>query len=528
MSTAAVADRRFRVWRESAGIAGVLVLWEVLALLWLSPRHLAPTPVAVVATLWHHPNLALWPNMATTLEEAAVGWVAGNAVGIGLAIVFVLVPVTEAALLRVALASYCMPVIAIAPILDVVLSGIAPAAVLAALSVVFTSLIGTLVGLRSADAASLDVVRAYGGGRIAQLRKVRIPAARPATFAALQIAGPAAVLGAVIGEYLGGARGLGVAMVNSEQGLEVNQTWLLAAIVTALAGAAYLATGAAGRLAVPWAQLSQQLVSPANGDRRFGPLARTLRALAYAVVSAAVIIGLWQAVIDVLHLNPFFAKGPADIWQYLVSSPTAGFSWHQLLSALAITARDAALGYVAGTATAVAAAAAVVLSRAVEHTVMPIAMVLRSVPLVAMAPLLILVFGQGLTSVIVIAGIISFFPTLVNVVYGLRSAPASAVDVAVAYGASSLMVLRKIRVPCALSAIFASARIAAPAATLGAVVAEWLATGRGLGYQMLEAANSSDFDFLWAAVILITLFAFGVYNVVATAERLVSSRYHEA
>jgi sulfonate transport system permease protein len=425
VSAAAAVGRRSRLWRESAGIVSVLVLWEVLAILWLSPRHLAPTPVALVATLWHHPNLALWPNLAATLEEAAIGWVAGNAVGIGLAIVFVLVPVAEAALLRVALASYCMPVIAIAPILDVVLSGIAPAAVLAALSVVFTSPIGTLVGLRCADAASLDLVRAYGGGRIAQLRKVRIPAARPATFAALQIAGPAAVLGAVIGEYLGGTKGLGVAMVNSEQGLEVSQTWLLAAIVTAVAGAAYLVTGAVGRLAVPWAQVSQQVVSPANGDRRLGPLARMLRGLAYAVVSAAVIIGLWQALIDVLHLNPFFAKCPAGIWQYLVSSPTAGSSWHQLLSALTITARDAALGYMAGTAAAAAAAVAVAASRTVEHTVMPIAMVLRSVPLVAMAPLLILVFGQGLTSVIVIAGIISFFPTLVNVVWAcVRHRPA--------------------------------------------------------------------------------------------------------
>ena len=138
----------------------MLVLWEVLALRWLSPRHLAPTPVAVVAALWHHPGLALWPNLVTTFEEAAVGWVAGNAAGTGLAVAFVLVPAAEAALSRVALASYCMPVIAIAPILDAVLSGIAPAAVLAALSVVFTTLIGTLVGLRSADAASLDLVRA--------------------------------------------------------------------------------------------------------------------------------------------------------------------------------------------------------------------------------------------------------------------------------------------------------------------------------------------------------------------------------
>jgi sulfonate transport system permease protein len=462
-----------------------------------------------------------------TLEEAAIGWVVGNAVGIFLALVFVQVPAAETALLRVALASYCMPVIAIAPILDVVLSGIAPAAVLAGLSVVFTTLIGTLVGLRSADPASLDLIRAYGGGSFAQLRKVRVPSALPMIFAALRIAGPAAVLGAVVGEYLGGSQGLGVAMVNTEQGLEINQTWLLAAVLTAMAGAAYLLIGVISRIALPWAGVVQPAVSYA-GDR--GPLgvpARVLRSLAYGAVSIGVIIGLWQASITVLHLNPFFAKGPADIWSYLVTSPSAGANWRPLLSGLAISARDAALGYLAGTALAAAVGLGVGLSRTFEHTVMPVAMVLRSVPLVAMAPVLILVFGQGLLSVVVIAAIVTFFPTLVNVVFGLRSAPASAIDVALAYGASPLTVLRKIRIPCALPSLFASARIAAPAAMLGAVIAEWLATGRGLGYALLEASNTSDFDFLWAGVVLITLLAFVVYNLVAAAERVVLARYQD-
>jgi ABC-type nitrate/sulfonate/bicarbonate transport system permease component len=262
--------------------------------------------------------------------------------------------------------------------------------------------------------------------------------------------------------------------------------------------------------------------------RLSGAPARLLQTAGYPIISAAVIVGLWQAFIDVFQLNPFFAKGPADIWRYLFSSPTAASNWHQLLSALAVTARDAGLGYLFGTALAAALAIAVVLSRAVEHTVMPVAMVLRSVPLVAMAPLLILFFGQGLVSVVVITGIVTFFPTLVNVVFGLRSAPATVVDVAIAYGARPAMVLRKIRLPCALPSLFASARNAAPAAMLGAVIGEWLATGQGLGYQMLEATNNSDFDFLWSGVVLITLLAFLVYNLVTVAERLVSARYRES
>jgi ABC-type nitrate/sulfonate/bicarbonate transport system permease component len=166
-----------------------------------------------------------------------------------------------------------------------------------------------------------------------------------------------------------------------------------------------------------------------------------------------------------------------------------------------------------------------VLSSTVERTVMPVAMILRSVPLVALAPVLILLFGQGLIAVIVIAGIVTFFPTLVNLVFGLRSAPSSAVDLALSYGASPITVLRKIRIPCALPSLFASARIAAPAAMLGAVIAEWLATGRGLGYEMLEASNASEFDFLWSGVVLITALAFLVYHLVASAERLILVRY---
>lgn len=108
---------------------------------------------------------------------------------------------------------------------------------------------------------------------------------------------------------------------------------------------------------------------------------------------------------------------------------------------------------------------------------------------------------------------------------GLRSPPRYALDLVIVYGGGPASLLRKVRVPYALPALFASARVAGPSALLGAVVAEWLATGQGLGYQMVQAADSSQFTFLWAGVVVLTVFAFLVYNLVAVIERPVLSRF---
>src|SRR5690606_9821933 len=98
--------------------------------------------------------------------------------------------------------------------------------------------IGMIVGLRSADKTSLDVVRAYGGNSLTQMRRVRIRASLPSLFAALRIAAPAAVLGALIGEYVGGDSGLGVAMIQSRAGLQIEKTWAIAITATAQSGVA--------------------------------------------------------------------------------------------------------------------------------------------------------------------------------------------------------------------------------------------------------------------------------------------------
>jgi sulfonate transport system permease protein len=165
-----------------------------------------------------------------------------------------------------------------------------------------------------------------------------------------------------------------------------------------------------------------------------------------------------------------------------------------------------------------------VLSRGIEQAVMPVAITLRSVPLVAMTPLIALIFGRGYLGVTAVVSIVVFFPTLVNVAVGLRSAPALACDLIRASGGTSLMVMRKVRLPYAVPAFFASARIAAPAAIGGATLAEWLATGKGLGNVLVVSFSASDFNTLWSGAVLIVAVSAGLYSIIGTIERFVLAR----
>jgi ABC-type nitrate/sulfonate/bicarbonate transport system permease component len=235
----------------AVGFTSLLIVWELLALTVFASKHIVPTPTSVVQGIWN--DRALYgENIPATMRRAGEGWVWGNTFALGLAILVVEFPLAERFALRLAVIAYSLPLIAIGPILIILLNGDAPAATLAALSVSFTTLVQTILGLRSADRTSLELVRVYGGGWWSRMTKVRLKTALPAMFTGLSIAGPAAVLGAIIGEYLGSTIGLGVFMINSEQAVNVPRTWGIAIVASALAGLAYAVTSLVGRALTPW------------------------------------------------------------------------------------------------------------------------------------------------------------------------------------------------------------------------------------------------------------------------------------
>jgi ABC-type nitrate/sulfonate/bicarbonate transport system permease component len=242
----------------AGGAAGIVVLiaaWSVLATTVLSTADGVPTPWAVVSGILDDGWTFYGPHISQTTGEAVSGYLIGNGLALACAVLVLLVPALERLLTQLAVASYCLPMVAIGPILSLVLDGDKPMVAMAGLSVFFTTLVGALLGLRSADQASLDLVRAYGGGRWQQMGRVQIVAALPSTLAALKIAAPAALLGAIIGEYLGRVdSGLGIAMTISQQQLDVSRTWGIALVAGAVAGVGYGAVGLVARFALPWSR----------------------------------------------------------------------------------------------------------------------------------------------------------------------------------------------------------------------------------------------------------------------------------
>jgi ABC-type nitrate/sulfonate/bicarbonate transport system permease component len=260
---------RLRLPSWTIGVLGSLVLvalWWLLAVTLFSgvgagDADAIPAPPEVVRQ-WATDGWSFYRrNFGITLDEAARGFLWGNALALLLAAVVLLVPRTEGLVTQIATITYCIPIVAIGPL--VLLIAGAPdsgdpsgtAVFLAALSCFFTTVVGALLGLRAADRAALDVVSVYGGGALTQLRKVRVVAALPGILNALQIAVPAAFLGAVLGEYFGKVDlGIGPAMTAAQQGLNAPRVWGIALASGAVAIVGFAFFGLLARLVTPWSR----------------------------------------------------------------------------------------------------------------------------------------------------------------------------------------------------------------------------------------------------------------------------------
>ncbi|WP_405150831.1 ABC transporter permease subunit [Sphaerisporangium sp. NBC_01403] len=506
------------------GMAGLLLVWVVLARVFTGLR-VIPAPWAVLQAIWD--DRAIYSgNIATTLSEAAIGFLWGNLLAVALAAVFVQVPAVERLLLRIAVASYCVPLVAIAPILVIVLPGDVPKQALAGLSVFFTTLTAAVLGLRSADRSAIELIRSLGGGSFMVLRKLRLLAALPSLFAGLKIAAPSALLGAIIGEYLGSSSGLGVMLVQAQSSFQVARTWGVALVISALAGIGYAVVAIIARRFTPWAARDVSVGVGAVAPRASGGRLRSLLAGAAGLAgSILLVVAAWYAVIRGFALDPYFAKTPADVAAHLFAGDDAAEHRRRLLAALGTTLLDAGVGYVVGMIAASLVAGALVAFRGAEQVVLPIAIVLRSIPLVALTPLLALIFGRGLLGVTVVVAVVTFFATLVTVSQGLRAAPVLACEVITSLGGGQVMVTRKVRLLYALPSLFASARIAIPGAIAGATLAEWLASGSGLGSLLVADYTASRFAALWSGSVIIVLVSVALYALVAALERPVVARY---
>ena len=248
---------------------------------------------------------------------------------------------------------------------------------------------------------------------------------------------------------------------------------------------------------------------------------RVLSDAGWLVAALAVMALLWQLAVTTLGLGEFGTKSVGDVWTFLVTEADAAANRAELGAALGETAQHALAGFVVGMAVGIGLAVAFVLLPALERPLMPVLLLTQALPVLAVLPLFVLLFGRGLVVTLVITTLAVFFPAFVLSSQGLRAVPGDQLSYLDSLDAGRWTTLRRLRLPSAVPDLFAAARVAVPSAMFGAIVAEWLATGDGLGYLMITAAaGSGGYSLLWAAVALTTVFTMLWYAAVGVLEAI--------
>jgi len=249
--------------------------------------------------------------------------------------------------------------------------------------------------------------------------------------------------------------------------------------------------------------------------------------LRFVVVVLVATPVVWWALLRVFDVSTAIGKSPLDVAAYLLDAAEGGARRAVLGDALLVTLRDAALGYTAGLALAFVGATAFVLVPSTQRLFFPAAVLLRTFPLVVLAPLIILAFGRGLVGIAIIGVIVVFFDGLVIMTSGLRAVPVPIVELVLANGGSDLDVLRRVAVPTALPAVFTAAKLSFPVSLTGAMLAEWLATGEGVGAVSHQAPTQFLYAQMWSAVAGITVVSIVLYAVLQWLETVTHAAFDQ-
>lgn len=237
----------------------------------------------------------------------------------------------------------------------------------------------------------------------------------------------------------------------------------------------------------------------------------------YALVPAVFVMVLlaWQYVPGWLDVEEYVLPRPTAIFDAFVDQLSDPNFWNNTW----VTFQEAGLGFVIASVLAIALGTFVSQIRLVERTVMPYVVAFQSIPKVALAPLFVIWFGFGMTSKILMATIISFFPILINVIAGLKSAENDKIEMLTSFGATPFQIFRMARFPSALPYIFAGLQTGVVFSLLGAIVGEYIGAQEGLGYQLMQANYNFNISGMFAVLIVLSMMGMMAHQLVKLAQR---------
>lgn len=510
---------RQRPWSQLAwsalGILLFAVAWQVAASQgWLGRS--VPTLTDIGAAIVEY-RKTLRRAATATLGRAAAGYAIGVVSATAAAGFVVVVPLVDAGMNRLAVIVNAIPVIALGPLIQTTALRPHVAVIFAAIAVFFTTFIAVAAGLRSSSLASQDVFSSLGAGRGERLLRLAVPSAIPAFLDALKVAAPAAMLGALLGEWYGVSRGLGVLMLTAMQNFRVDLLWSATLVAVALSAAAY------GLLAVLERVLSfrfprtLETTTMRKADSARSHLA--LQSAAALLVAGAVVLVAWQWWITADDVPRIVAPRPSGVLHH-VSSNLGDYAGD-----VAATALSAALGLAIGVVIGVALAIVASSSPVARGLSAPLTLLLPTVPIVVVVPIVARIVGYNQQTVVVTAVLMALFPIFVLVAAGLRTRPPGADDLFDTFRPQAARRLWLLALPSAVPNLLVAVRIAAANCFLGALSAEWLIGTSGLGHTFSESRVRLETEAAWGAILVAIVLSVMSYLAAELLDRRVRPRF---
>ncbi len=246
---------------------------------------------------------------------------------------------------------------------------------------------------------------------------------------------------------------------------------------------------------------------------------RLVDALLVALLLGLLVVA-WQVAVRAFDIAPYLLPPPSDVW-------AAFFEIRATLPGhVAATVTAAVLGLLVGAAVAVALAVVVASVPLVRRVLMPLLVVSQSIPMIVLAPLLIVWLGFGMAPKVIVVALIVFFPVVVSTVAGIDGTDRDLIDLVRSMGAGRRQLLRQVQVPAAVPAFFAGLQVSAAYAMLGAVIAEWMGASEGLGIFLTRSQTSFRLDQVFVGIVLIAAVSVGLYLVVRLVARLATPWQH--
>jgi ABC-type nitrate/sulfonate/bicarbonate transport system permease component len=258
---------------------------------------------------------------------------------------------------------------------------------------------------------------------------------------------------------------------------------------------------------------------PPGRDRRRRPglAGRVLPPLLFSLV----VLGAWHAYVVLADINPLLLPSPWAVAQSVVENA-------ELFARNAVvTLQEILLGFVLGATAGVGLAVLLTYSLLAERAVYPWLVASQMVPIVAVAPILVVWFGFTIVPKVVVVALVCFFPVVVNTIDGLKAVDPEMVRLMRTLGMSRPRIMRSVRVPSALPYLFSGLKVAMALAVIGAVFGEWVGSSEGLGYLMLALNNQLATVDLFAAVLVLSCMGIALFFLVGLVERLVIPWHHE-